>query len=323
MVAIIRVDMSNVSETPDSEESTSEEASETGLEGSLNDLYVQYIGEPEKKRDVYLGFGLFFAGIALGALGLLTFLYSGFQPTDSTAFWQFREIALVLGFLGLPSFVLSIVVLLPVDRRARIASLVGAALCAVATMYFVTVYPYDWTNAGGTDGSTITIVIYAAGLVVLSGSTGAALIAEYLHRETASAETTETDDEDGETVTDEQVEADIEDAMSDTELSWGGIEHDPDSERLTLDMPELDADQQANITESSATSTRAESETVDSAVSGLRKLQGGEEDTSRGSSTEDQVSALAEVRQQQEEEELETGVDNPGLLARLKAWLFE
>lgn len=292
----------------------------------LETLYKRYIGEPERRRDVYIGFGLFFAGVALGMAGFFTFLYSGTQPNGSALFWQLREVALVAGLTGLPTFVLSIVVLLPVDRRALATSGVGMVLCLAAIGLLVSVYPYQWTTAETIDGSVQTIATYAAGLVVLSASTGAALVAEYLDRETAATAEVNTeaiDDEDSETVSDEEVAADIEEAMSGTELSWGGMEKQQNTERLSLDMPDIDPDQQSKLDETTATTTRAESDDVDSAVDGLRKLQGGEQDTARGSSTEEQVDALTKVRQQQASNDIETGVDeDSGLLSRLRGWLF-
>ena len=187
-----------------------------GVRETLADAYREYVGEPDEERDIYVGFGLFFGGIALGVVGLLLFLYSGLQEPETTLFWQSREIALVAGLLGLPSVVLSIVVLLPVGRRTRLVSGVGAGLCLLAVGILIVVYPYDWTESATLDGSVITISVYSVGLVALSAATGASLVAQYLDA-AAPDETTEgaADSDDGESVSDEAVAADIESAMDD------------------------------------------------------------------------------------------------------------
>jgi len=296
-----------------------------GVRETLADAYREYVGEPDEERDIYVGFGLFFGGIALGVVGLLLFLYSGLQEPETTLFWQSREIALVAGLLGLPSVVLSIVVLLPVGRRTRLVSGVGAGLCLLAVGILIVVYPYDWTESATLDGSVITISVYSVGLVALSAATGASLVAQYLDA-AAPDETTEgaADSDDGESVSDEAVAADIESAMDDAELSWGGVEQQPNTKRLSLDMPDADPDvERTAIENAEVNETRSESDDVNDAVNNLRQLQGGETETERGSSTEDQVNALTEFREQQAEDDtVETGVEEPGLLQRLRERLF-
>lgn len=304
-----------------------DEGSDDDREGveRLSALYREYVGEPDQERDIYLGFGLFFAGIVLGAVGFLLFLYSGLQGEGSSFYWQLRELALVAVVLGLPSVVVSIVVLLPVGRRTRALSAVGMGLCIVATGILVSVYPYEWTGEGAIDGSVVTISVYAVGLVILSASTGSALVAQYLDRASSADESGETSEssEAGETVSEDEVADDIEEALDDTTLSWGGVEQQPNTKRLNLNTPEEDPDVDRSSFENvDATTTRSESDDVDDAVAGLRRLQGGESDTARGSSTEDQVDALTEFREQRAEEEIETGVEEQGLLARLRERLF-
>lgn len=111
-------------------------------DGSLFALYRQYVGEPQSHRDVYVGFGAFFGGIALGVAGLALFLYSGTQPTGSDVFWQLREVALVFALLGLPAVGVSVTVLLPVGRQTIAASVLGAAICVVGVIWLTRVYPY-------------------------------------------------------------------------------------------------------------------------------------------------------------------------------------
>jgi hypothetical protein len=325
--------------TPVPDDTTEPEPSDGQEERTLIALYRQYIGEPESHREVYVGFGAFFAGVALGLAALVVFLYSGAQPVGSDAFWQSRRVALVFGTLALPAIVISVPILLPVGRPTLGAGLVGAAVCLGAAVWLAGVYPYQWT---GTGNDVRVISTYAVGLVLLAASVGSALVAQYVERlapqsdgtrtpesETASAEastgssTASTDTT--ETVTDEQVAADIEEAMSDSTLTWGGVEQEPTTKRLELNTPDVDEGvdiDRADI--ESATETRAASDDVDDAVDGLRQLQGGEQKTARAESPDDQVDALTEFRRQKEaDDELETGVDtDESVIDRLRDRLF-
>jgi hypothetical protein len=49
---------------------------EQSPDGYLFELYRRYIGEPEGRTDVYVGFGLFFGGIGLAVTALLLFLWA-------------------------------------------------------------------------------------------------------------------------------------------------------------------------------------------------------------------------------------------------------
>jgi hypothetical protein len=316
--------MSSEDTSGQEDDSGGEEATERG--GPLVSMYRRYIGEPESRQEVYVGFGLFFAGVALGVAALVLFLLSGTQTTESDSWWQLREAALVFVMLALPAVALSVSVLLPVGRRTTAASLAGAAVCLVTTAWLTQVYPYDWTNAGN---DVLVLSGYAVGVVVLAGSTGSALVAQYLDRVAPDEvkRVTEVDidgppRDDGESVTDEEVAADIEEAMNDSTLTWGGVDQQSNTKRLDLDMPDTDAELDDENIEP-ATETRSSGEDVDNAVDGLRQLQGEEEETARAESPDDQVDALTAFREQQAEDEIETGVETDrGPLARLREKLF-
>jgi len=311
-------------DTSGQESDPGDEEAERG--GPLVSMYRQYIGEPESRQEVYVGFGLFFAGVALGVAALVLFLLSGTQTTESDSWWQLREAGLVFVMLALPAVALSISVLLPVGRRTRAASLVGATVCLGATAWLTQVYPYDWTNAGN---DVLVLSGYAVGVVVLAASTGSALVAQYLDRvapeEVKRVTEVEIDGpprEGGESVSDEAVAADIEEAMSDSTLTWGGVERQSNTKRLNLDMSDTEAELDDENIEP-ATETRSSGESVDNAVDGLRQLQGEEEETARAESPDDQVDALTAFREQQAEDEIETGVETDrSPLQRLREKLF-
>ena len=294
--------------------------------GALVSAYRQYIGEPESRQDVYIGFGLFFGGIALGVAALVLFLLSGTQTAESNAWWQLREAALVFVMLALPAVAFSVSVLLPVGRRTTAASLAGAGICFAATVWLTQVYPYDWTNAGN---DVLVLSGYAVGVVVLAASTGSGLVAQYLDRvapdelrRVTEVEVDGPQQESSDSVSDDAVESDIEEAMSDSTLTWGGVEQQASTKRLNLDMPDTETELDDENVEP-ATETRSSGEDVDSAVDGLRQLQGEEEETARTESPDDQVDALTAFHEQQNEEEIETGVEGEsGRLERLRERLF-
>lgn len=271
-------------------------------------LYRRYVGEPASERDVYAGFALFFGGIALGAVGLVTFLYSAGLTPGTPFFWQLREIALAAAFLGLPAFILSVIVLLPVGRRASVAAAAGGAICLLAVAGFVAVYPEQWNVRTGADYSAQGIALYAVGLSVLVGATGSALVAQYLERarptpvptggegDQASAGAGEAGGRRDADATDAQVRRDIEESMEQAELSWGGVRK-RETKRLTITTPDIDPAERPSLDQTTAKTGRSES--TDDAVAGLRKLQGGEHKTAAGSGTDDQLAELKRLRERQ------------------------
>ncbi|MFB6300486.1 MAG: permease [Halobacteriales archaeon] len=307
-------------------------ASEEQTDGRLLALYRRYIGEPDAETDVYLGFALFFGGIAFGLLGFVIFLGSVGVTAGTDLFWQLREIAIVLATIGLPAFLIGIVVLLPVSERARYAAAAGGAISLIAVIAFIAVYPQNWNVQAGPDYSAEGIAVYAVGLAILVSATGAALVAHQLERvRPAPAEGGSSDapaagsdgsaatggDSGGETVTDEQVRADIDDALSGTELTWGGVEKS-DTKRLQVqtETPDLDDSQ---IDDIEATTTRSEGNAVDDAVSGLQQLKGGQpEEAASESTVDDQTAALRELKEQREQE---LAQEDDGALGRLKRTL--
>ena len=301
-------------------------AADEPTENRLLALYRRTLGEPDSERDVYVGFALFFGGIALGVVGLVVFLYSaGFDPAGD-AFWQLREVALAAAFLGLPAFILSIVVLLPVGRRSTLAAAGGATVCLAAVGVFVAVYPQSWNVQFGADYSTEGIALYAAGLAVLVGATGSALVAQYLERarpapsaaregaDGASGGAGATAGGGGETVTDEQVRRDIEESMADAELSWGGVRK-RETRRLRIRTPDVEEAGEVGSFDRGTAKT-ARSAGTDDAVAGLRQLRGGDRKVAAGSGTDDQLEKLRRLQAERAEAEVER--DSGGVVDRVR-----
>ncbi|WP_254538042.1 DUF7139 domain-containing protein [Halomarina litorea] len=287
------------------------------VEETLVGWYRQYIGEPERRIDVYLGFALFFGGLALGVAGLVLFVAEQAASGEGKLYWL-REIAFAIGALGLPALLAGVTVLLPVERRARVGAFAGGAITLAAVGFFVWAYPYQWDTTSGVDYSMQGVAVYAVGLVTVVAVTAAALVSYHVERvaPTESGEAASA----GPEVTDEQVRRDIDEAMSGTELTWGGVAKD-ETRRITFSSERASAD--AGLDTSGfdgveAKSVRSSGGSVDAAVAGLQGMRGDADRSERGAGTDDQAEALAALRDQQAQAEAERP---DGFVARLRSWL--
>ncbi|WP_226482952.1 DUF7139 domain-containing protein [Natrinema amylolyticum] len=284
-------------------------AAEQAADGYLFDLYRRYIGEPEDRTDVYVGFGLFLGGIGLAIIGLVLFLWGSTFEARSGTYFAWVGPAYALAMMALPAMMLGIVVLLPSERRMLYASVAGVAITVGAVVGFLFAYPNDW-NGYGADYTVQVVAVYALGLAGITASTGAALIAHYLDMaQQAEVVATEDDEDDDENeLTDEEIQRDIDDAMDGVELSWGGVEQ-TEHKRLNFSSDDLE---EVSI-DSDAGTTTTRSSGVDAQVAGLQGLKGGEtKETTSSSTVDDQTAKLKELREQQRVEELATADDDGG-----------
>lgn len=281
----------------------------------LKDLYRRYIGPVSDEQSVYLGFGIFFTGIGLVIISILTFLWSTTYPPGQAFKYVLRELAVTTGAAGLPIGLLGVTVLLPVSRRIDAIGGAGVVASLIATFRFTQVYPQAWYA-----NSSTTVGLYALGGVIVIATTGTALssyqaerrgqrIAQH-HLDRADRSSSEAD----EAVTREAVDRDIEDAMEGVELSWGGVRKDVNRE---LRLRETDVGDFEDGKVPQFGTREVEGGSVDGAVEGLKHLRGGEKKTASGSGTSAQTSALAELREAQKQEP----VRENGWISRFIAWL--
>ena len=277
--------------------------------------YRRYIGDPDRAVDVYAGFGLFFLGLGLGIAGILVFLYSA---TLSGTAYGLRQVAIVSGAVGAPALLGGIVVLLPVDRRMLLVASGGSVICVAGVVRFVSVYPNDFNVSVGPDYAAQVVGIYSVGIVVVIAATAAALVGHQIEQAAGDtdAEGAGTgDDAAGETVTDEQIQTDIDSALDEADLSWGGVAK-TETRTLNLDTSAVD-DIDSESMPDSGIETRTDDGSVTDAVSQLKGLQGGEVETASGEGTDDQAAALRELREQQQKEQAKTA--DRSLSDRLRA----
>ena len=287
----------------------------------LVELYRTYIGEPDRRTDVYLGFALFFGGLGLGILGLFLFVVER-AALEGLAFGV-RQVAFAMGAFGLPLVLVAVVVLLPTDRRALYAAVGGLAIVVVSIGFFVAVYPSNW-NHGTPDYSLHGVTLYAIGLVSVLAATGTALVGYHIERtgsapgDVSSGAGAPAEGSDGATgspdgeATEAQVQADIEEAMSETEITWGGVEKD-DTGQLQI-TPDETLEGQSLDKESAKTHR---SSGIDDQLSALQGMKGGAERTDSGGGVDEQAAALKELREKQREE----GESETGLVEQMRSYL--
>jgi hypothetical protein len=291
-----------------------------GFDALLHEWHRRFIGPVTDSRTVYTGFALFFAGVGLVIVSIATFLWS--TTTDPTGTFKFvlYELAVLTGASGIPAILLGVTILLPVSRRVDAAGTAGVAVCLVGTAWFAQVYPDVWyPNASAVVG------VYALGSIVVVATAGTALSSYHAELTGRRLAREQLDDGDGtgadgsagdETVTDEQVQADIDEAISGAEVNWGGVERDS-GRSITIRSPD-DADFDMGDADTvKATESRGES--VDAAVEGLQGLRGeGTQTASSSSGTDKQANALAELRATREQSAVAEN-DSESLLDRIKS----
>ncbi|MCU4799307.1 permease [Halobacteria archaeon HArc-gm2] len=283
----------------------------TETDGRLFEWYRRIIGEPDSNVDVYLGFALFFGAVGLG-LGAFGAGAAGqwVELSDYVA----REVAFALGMLAVPTALSSVIVLLPVDRRGLVGGASGVVVCLVAIGLFTYAYPYMWAEGSGPQYSIHVLAVYGVGLTAVLASTGAAMVAYHIDRaRPAPADFDPEETEDDAQISDDEIRQDIDEAMADVELTWGGVErHEGTALTLTSDESEFDT------SGLQAATTEVHSTGVDEQVSGLRTVKGGEQTTARSETTvDDQTDQLRELRRRRREEA--SSSDDETFLARLLA----
>lgn len=213
---------------------------------SLGEAYDSRGGEASTRR-VYLGMGLFAAGALLVAGGILAgatelLLSRGFGTYES------REIAGVLGGLGIPAVFVGIFTVLPANRLQRAAAALGSGLTVLGVMLFRIAYPYKWYDAGAASTETLAfIVVYAAGIITTFWCLFTA-VATFKTRNDPGGTVTMTVEQNGETRTVEVPTTDVETAREALDAEgfggvgvFGGVEDPAQETRANASEPKPSA----------------------------------------------------------------------------------
>jgi uncharacterized protein YegP (UPF0339 family) len=118
------------------------------------------VGEPTTHDEVR-GYWVFLTGLVLGTLGILLFLPSSSPGT--TAF-TVREASIFIAAVGMAMLVAGPVIRLPLASWSNYAAYLGQAICFLAAVWFVLIFPNNWFV--GT-GNQPVIALYAVGLVII------------------------------------------------------------------------------------------------------------------------------------------------------------
>ena len=134
---------------------------------SLTEVYRG--GDGRDLRRLYAGVVLFGVGAVLVTTGLIV-ASTGLGSYFGLGQYRSRELAGVLGGLGLPAVFFGTMVALPkASRELKLAAGLGAVLCLVGVAMFTRWYPVDWV--GGSGNTTMTFVVsatYFVGAIVMS-----------------------------------------------------------------------------------------------------------------------------------------------------------
>jgi len=129
-------------------------------------------------------------GQALALVGLLASVggYGLFLAAESVeygtgAFWTCRTLAGGIAGLGLPAFLLGLVVALPEVRRNTYVSLVGSLLCAAGIVLSLATYPDQRNVAGSPDYVVETVTVYGLGAMLRSAAAGGAVNCHFENEE--------------------------------------------------------------------------------------------------------------------------------------------
>jgi len=125
-------------------------------------LYRTRIGEPTTHDEVR-GYWVLLTGLVLATLGILLFLPS--ESAAGSSDFTLREASIFLTAVGLAMMVAGPVIRLPLEPWANYAAYLGQAVCFAAGVWFLLVFPGDWSVE---TGSQPVIVLYAAGIALIT-----------------------------------------------------------------------------------------------------------------------------------------------------------
>jgi len=123
---------------------------------------------------VYLGTGAFVVSLFLAIVALGAFLGSAQQLPIEAPPLVVREVSYGLAAASLPTFLLSLVILLPSRRVAKALAVFGTGVTGAAIALFEAAYPAQWASTP-TGQTAVVVPVYAAGLFILVAAVGFAV----------------------------------------------------------------------------------------------------------------------------------------------------
>jgi len=121
--------------------------------GALTQWYRNRIGEAATDDEIQ-GYWIFIVGLIVGLIGILAFFPS--EPASTL-----RAVGIVLAAAGLALLIAGPLIRLPLQRTATFLVYIGILLCAVAVVWFLSVWPAFRIQANP------IIAVYAVGILVM------------------------------------------------------------------------------------------------------------------------------------------------------------
>jgi hypothetical protein len=132
---------------------------------SLSEVYGDNRDGPDLRR-LYLGTGLFLAGAFLAVVGIVVGTTGALRGFGVGLYGE-REIAGVLGGVGVPAVLLGVFTVLPTSNRNKAAAVVGATVCLLGVALFSHAYPTYWVGSSASTDYTLPVAgVYFVGLLV-------------------------------------------------------------------------------------------------------------------------------------------------------------
>jgi len=130
---------------------------------------------PVVPASIYAGvlLSLLSVAVGLGALGAFVWTMEG-ATRGSDTYWLVRTATFAGGMVSLPAFILSLIILLPTGKVAKVLGGVGLAVTGIATTLFVDAYPGEW-NFSNPELTTFVVEVYAVGVILLVIGVGLAV----------------------------------------------------------------------------------------------------------------------------------------------------
>ena len=130
--------------------------------GVLHSVYRRRVGKPTTHDEVR-GYWVFLVGLLLSTIGLLLFLPS--SSAVGTTGLTLREASIFIAAVGLAMLVAGPVIRLPLRPWANYAAYLGQIVCFAAAVWFVIVFPADWSVQ---TGNQPVIILYAVGIAIIT-----------------------------------------------------------------------------------------------------------------------------------------------------------
>lgn len=270
--------------------------------GQLAEAYRRHFGGTQSSAQLYGGFAAFFAGAALGLVGIMVVLSGDFLIEESSSRYK---IGILIASLGMPLLFMGLQLTLPSRLVIHVLAGLGAAVCLAGVILFTQAWPGQWGPRAELDRSGQVIGVYTLGLVLLVTTTAMALVVNFVSRHMVLPGHELDDDlfaDPDRPVTMDEVMRDIEREVARQKLTWGGVEGD----RLPREFLKLRADFGPDATVSHGRAgkiTETMANEMDLAFTSLARLRGTEgRETADEDDTSVAIDALKALRRARQAE---------------------